>query len=187
MAPGRLWSAAVLTVLAAPSPALAEDAPDEPRWYGAPLVAADMAAFALVTGGVVTAFSEDSSPTGALLLSGATIYAFDGLIVHAANGELGKGFGSLGMRAGSVGVGFTLGGAVGMIGSRGCTEALCGLGAFFGGGIIGAGVGMLTASVIDNAALAYKRPIVPDEPTFLVTPTVDPHRGFAGLDLRGTW
>jgi hypothetical protein len=63
---------------------------------------------------------------------------------------------------------------------------MCGLGAVIGG-IFGFGVGMVLASIVDIAGLAYEDDPAASKPQFALAPQVDPKRGTAGLSLVGSW
>ncbi|WP_437632783.1 hypothetical protein [Sorangium sp. So ce854] len=74
--------------------------------------------------------------------------ALGGPVTHWANGNVGKGFISLGLTAGCTIGGGMVGGLLGAASDE--------LYAAAGGLVIGAGLGLLTASIIDIAALEYE-------------------------------
>jgi hypothetical protein len=128
----------------------------EEVWYGYQILLADGASLGCVLLGAGT----DSSGLPAL---GGVGYVFGGPIVHFAHGEVGRGFGSLGLRVGLpvlgvlVGVGGTSddSGPDSPDGSAGGQEGLA-------AAAVGAMIGMVGAVVLDSAALAYEQ--VPVDP-----------------------
>ena len=124
--------------------------PDEAdrRWYGWQIILTDGAAIASV------AMAAHGSGWGDL---GLTLYLGGGPVVHFAHGNAAKGAGSLALRVavplGSALVGGLLGALVGGSPS-GCSGFFCPSPAEIG---IGAGVllGLLGASIVDIAVLAY--------------------------------
>ena len=193
-----------IVILTAPTIAAAKGDPASPdyepetphseparrQWYGAPLVVADAAAFAVAAGGFGIAMRSGAHPEvpEAMLLVGSAVYAFDGAVIHGIHGDADKALGSVLLRvlvapaAGFVGGLIGAGAGAGCVGSENCDigYALWGFG-------IGAGTGMVAASVIDNALLAYKHPANAGERTLLITPVIDPRGGIAGLGVSGTW
>jgi hypothetical protein len=174
------------------------------QWYGLPLAIADLGAIGTTAAGFGIWVSDPSLshlPGWPVLFTGLGAYALDGMIVHAANGEIGKGFGSLGMRVGMpalAGVTGVFVAGLGLAAAGGChsqhvaPEDYCALDYLGWGFFIGVGAGMVAASVIDNTLLAYKNPAdkppaEPGRPTVSLAPVVDPRRGVAGLGLNGTW
>jgi hypothetical protein len=149
------------------------------RWYGAPLVLTDAAAFVLIGTGI--------AGREGLTLMGATLYGLDGFAVHAANGEPGKGFGSLGLRLGSPCVGAATGALIGLAASNGCQGDWCGVEGLVAGSLLGFGAGMVAASIIDISVLAYKRPSSPTATAFAIAPFVDPTGKVGGLHVQGMW
>jgi hypothetical protein len=85
--------------------------------------------------------------------TGLSGFAFGGPIVHWAHGHVGKGFGALGLNVGLTSVGGLVG--VAAICSGGCNGEWSGLTQLFGF-VIGGGVGLLSANIIDVAALSYE-------------------------------
>jgi hypothetical protein len=193
-----------VAILTAPAVAAAKGDPASPdyepetphseparrQWYGAPLVLADAGAFALIAGGLGLSMRPGIRPEvpGAMLITGGVVYAFDGAVVHGIHGEADKALGSVLLRvlvaptAGFVGGLIGAGAGAGCVGSENCS-----IGYTIWGFVIGAGTGMVAASVIDNAVLAYKNPANAGERTLLIAPVIDPRGGIAGLGVSGTW
>ena len=140
-----------------PSRGAATPATTEHRtWYGGGIVAIDVLALTLPFVGLSS--SSGGLETG-LLGASAMGYVFGGPIVHAANGASGGVVGgSFALRLGLPLVGVLLGVAAGGPADASCEargEQLCGF-ATVAYGAIGMAVGMVAASVIDVAALAWK-------------------------------
>ncbi len=139
---GRGVSAISLAVvLITPRPARADE------WYGYQTLAADGAATGLLLGAVA---SHREVSKGFFVLS-ATTYLVASPVIHAANGQGGVALGALGLRvAAPVSLGL-LGLAIGA-----ASDTRGNWGAPLLGGVIGVGLGVITAMVIDTAALARK-------------------------------
>ena len=112
----------------------------------------------VVDGGVLVASAglgaANGSAGGVLLVTG---YLFGGPIVHWSHGQIGRGFASFGIRVGAPLVLGTLG-YVAFSGDRtsnGWAGAI--------GFVLGFGFGVLSAIVIDAAALAYEKVETPDD------------------------
>jgi hypothetical protein len=154
---------------AAPAP------PTESRWYGWQVLLVDAAA---VTAGAAT----QQLP---IFLA---MYALGPPIVHAGHARLGAAAGSLALR---VGLPLVTGGVVYALLDERCgpgSGEWCGLGAVVFG-LIGAGAGMITASVIDITAISHDSvPVPPRRKAFTFTPSarVDP-RGDVSIGAFGTF
>jgi hypothetical protein len=145
--------------------------PRAKRWYGGYTLATDGAAVALALGGA--ALDRD----GELLLVGSVgAYLLGGPIVHLAHGNPGRSLLSLGMRAGLPVTLAFLG-----VAAEGCGEGhdFCG----YGGALIGFGVGLVSAVVIDAAAIARDEV----EPTPAIAPALGVSREGAWLGATGTF
>ncbi|KYF77583.1 hypothetical protein BE11_12735 [Sorangium cellulosum] len=94
---------------------------------------------------VPIAVATDSEGLALVSFSGA---ALGGPVTHWANGNLGKGFISLGLNAGCT----FGGGMIGMLLGSASDEPFAALGAL----VLGGGLGLLTANVIDIAVLEYE-------------------------------
>lgn len=133
---------AVLTlgvVLTQAAPAHADE------WYGYQTLAADGAATGLLFGAIVT---HRKLSTTFFALSAAT-YLIASPVIHGANEEPGRALGALGLRvAAPVSLGF-LGLIVGA-----ASDTHGNWGVPLAGGMIGLGLGIITAMAIDAAALA---------------------------------
>lgn len=151
----------VLRVGRAPAAPTAAESPASPlqkrthsHWYGWQTLMVD--GVSLLVMPVVAAKAESTSALY-LVVGG---YALGGPVVHLAHGEIGRAAGSLGLR---VAMPF-LGALAGVMvqgdcrGDFGCIS----------GAIIGGGLGVVAAVVIDSAVLAYER--VEDEPAVAKTP-----------------
>jgi hypothetical protein len=124
------------------------------EWYGWQTLAVDVGAVALA--GIAT---RQGSASLAYLAIGS--YALAAPIVHFAHGEGGRGGGSLGLRLGlPILVGFALSQAE----QSNCSGEFCGL----GGLVVGAGLGVLTAIVLDASALAWHRRRLPVQPVVAI-------------------
>lgn len=124
-------------------------------WYGWQNLLVDGAGqtSAIALGVIMAGRDGGASAMG----TGLATYVLGGPIVHFAHGNVGKGFGSLALRAGLPASG-ALAGAV--IELRSCGgESFCGL----SGGFFGLAVGTVGAIVLDASVLAYKK--VPPEST----------------------
>lgn len=139
---------AVLTlgvVLTEAAPARADD------WYGYQTLAADGAATGLLVGAILT--HKNVSKT--LFALSAATYLIASPVIHGANEEPGKALGALGLRvAAPVSLGF-----LGIIAGA-ASDSHGNWGAPLAGGVIGFGLGIITAMAIDAAALARR-----DSPT----------------------
>jgi hypothetical protein len=185
-------------LLPAPSYA-AEPAQSQPGdWYGWQILVIDVAdaavfaATAAVTLGNSQWMGQDlGAPLG---VTGAVFYVAGGPTVHLAHGHVGRAAISVALRVGTPLVFGLIGAAIGAVlyqpsrcppPSPGCycddSEDPGSLGEAFAGMIVGAGVGVLTASAIDIAILAREpasgEPANPSEhsaqlwPSLVVLPT----------------
>jgi hypothetical protein len=154
---------------ASPQPRLTKE-----HWYGGQTLAADGAALALVVAGI-------GLQSGGLTLFGATAYLGGGPIVHWAHGHVGMGFADLGIRAGLPFAGLFVGAMAGAVIFRndGVYGSLLAGAVGFLGGIVG-------ASVIDSAALAYEDVPVRPVTSLHIAPTVGVEREPRGGGSRTT-
>ena len=157
------------------------------KWYGWQTLLVD--ASTLTTGILVAAASEgDAGGLGASIALGG--YALGGPIVHWANGQVGKGFASLGLRLGAPLVGGLTGFALGAAGDSGCRDFCLGAAV---GATLGVIAGGIAAVVVDSAVLARKQVVVTDgharRPTVQWAPTggYDAKRQAATLGVSGTF
>lgn len=137
------WVSAVslAVTLITSSPARADE------WYGYQTLAADGVATGLVVGAIAT--HGDVSKTFFAL--SASTYIIASPVIHAANERGGAAVGALGLRLGAP-VSFGLLGLV--VGAA--SDSHANWGAPLLGGLIGVGLGVITAMVIDAAVLARK-------------------------------
>jgi hypothetical protein len=157
------------SIAAAPSDA---SPPRATRWYGAYTLATDGAALGLALGGAALDRNGE-----ALLAASVGGYLLGGPIVHLAHGNPGRSLLSLGTRAGLPVVLAFAGVAV-----AGCGEGdgdFCG----YGQALLGFGVGMVGAVVIDAAAIARDEV----EPTPALAPALSVSRQAAWLGATGVF
>jgi hypothetical protein len=164
---------------------LAEKAPS-PRssWYGYQTFSADATAAALT----LVAFQTNS---GAASWGAIGVYLLGAPAVHAAHGRPLAVVGSLGLRIGVPLLVSALGAATADCSTRVVNDDNC----TFGPSIVGLGVGIVMAAIIDSAAIAWSRPspAVPDRPApspapwsiRLLAPSPVPLRGGGGLAFGG--
>jgi len=157
-------------------------------WYGDSVLIADLSALGLGALSLAAATSggsnEDLSlPAG---LAALATYLAGGPIIHAARGNCGNMGNSIALRLLTPLGGALVGAGLGAASVSGCSGDFCGLGAAVGG-IFGFGGGMILASAIDIAAVAYDSPPNPQQPQVTLLPTVDTRQGGVGLNLVGTW
>jgi hypothetical protein len=113
--------------------------------------------------------------------------------VHWGHGNVAKGFGSLGLNFGLTAGGGLLGAAVACA-SAGCDGEFGALAGFVGA-MLGGGVGLLAANIIDVAALAYDEPKRSYEaaararrrPSLELVPSVAVAPGQARIGLAGAY
>lgn len=165
------------------SPAPEFSVPSNKSWYGWQTW--------LVFGGssllMAASATRAVAVTTPLSLGGFTL---GGPIVHWAHGNVSKGFMSLGLNIGGLALGYALG--AGMACAVRCEERLFTVPGL--GPVIGSGVGLLTASIIDATVLAYGPPEPPRESaragqrrSLALLPTLDIGKGRASLGLAGTF
>jgi hypothetical protein len=181
----------------APAPPLvapAANAASRSEWYGAPIIIADgVSTLVASVGGVATG--------GVLTLVGAGTFLLVPPIIHWARGNVAKGFGSLGLRVGMPSGGTLLGGLVGLVASGNCRGEFCGAAGLVLGGLIGGGLGIIGASVVDSAVLAHDsggqdEPLPPtpsptnrqaQKPSFTLQPGATWEKGGGRVFLGGTF
>jgi hypothetical protein len=173
--PSTLVTAASVLVLAVslllPRLAAAEEpppdeAPTESHWYGAPILAADAAAFGLVY--VASQYDDDGNDVAqGVELLGLSALVANGAIGHGMNGHGGRAAESLALRLGLPLLGMALARSTCDAGpSEDCNDS----------GMSGAALGLFTAIVFDDLLLA-----VDDRPV-----EASPSRGLQlGLAPRG--
>jgi hypothetical protein len=156
-------------------------------WYGwQTLTSLGVSSTFLVLSFPVTSAAGVTLP---LALGGAVL---GGPIVHWANGNVGKGFISLGMNVGAGALGAVIGAGLWCRegGCRGHVGGWEGLGA----SMIGAGIGVVVSNIVDASALAYGRRRVrldetatPTRPAIALLPTLDIQQGRASAGVMGTF
>jgi len=150
----RFAASAALVLLLAPSTAHAERRVAS-EWYGWQTLSFDAAAITSL--GVAARVRTNDEVYGYLALF---LYTFGGPTVHWGHGNVGRGFGSLGVR---VGAPIVLGAA--MCGAAGGDGWDC-----LGGWAFGAFLGVTAASAIDAGALAYDEVELPSHGSIRLRP-----------------
>jgi hypothetical protein len=120
---------------------------------------------------------------------GTAGFTLGGPIVHWANGNVGKGFMSFGINVGAFALTSVLVGGV-WCAAGGCSDEegyLDGIGP----GLMGGGIGLVAATIVDLSVLAYRprrtpSDALPRRPTALL-PTLDIRRARASVGLMGTF
>ncbi|HRG97644.1 MAG TPA: hypothetical protein PLR99_15420 [Polyangiaceae bacterium] len=135
-----VWGAS-LGVLVTSSPARADE------WYGYQTIGGDVVATTLLLSSAAT----DNTPRKVLFVASASTYLLASPVIHAAHERGGAAIGAVGLR---VFAPLTLG-LLGLVVGAGSSKS-GNWGAPLAGGFIGFGLGVLTAMVIDAAALARK-------------------------------
>jgi hypothetical protein len=129
----------------------------EETWYGGETLAADGAAFALALAGGATLQAPAVSTAFAIVSLGT--YVLGGPIVHGSHGRGGAAVGDFLMRLAVPITGALLGAAVGSALSPASASTCEGdgpCGGGLGGAVIGLGLGIVTASIVDATVLAYE-------------------------------
>lgn len=147
------------------APAVVAESPSatpasERNWYGWQILLTAGGAHALIWGTFLVHPSVGDQPVFPIFMLGISGVALGGPIVHWAHGNVGKGFGSLGL---NVGLPLVLGGA-GLVAGMGSLEGA------FRGLLVGAVFGTITASIVDVAVLAYE----PGAPDHAESPEAEP-------------
>jgi hypothetical protein len=140
------------------------------HWYGWQNLGVDLAATAILAGGV-------ASENKGLLVAGAGVYAFGSPLVHFSRGHVGRGVGSLALRVGAPLLTGLLTEASIDCDNNNCDGAEY-LMPFVTGGMVAIG-----AALLDDVAFTFER-----EPARTWTPVVTPvaHGGMT-LGLAGTF
>jgi hypothetical protein len=111
---------------------------------------------------IALTFAAASAESGEMATIAGLGYLFAPSVVHFAHGNIGAGFGSMGLRAGLPLGGFLTGFVLG----AGLASGESGAGwVGLGVGLIGFGLGMVGAIVLDTALLAYEKKQVVATPT----------------------
>lgn len=135
-----VWGASLGAVLVTSRPARADE------WYGYQTIGADVVATTLL----VSSAATDDTPRKVLFVASASTYLLASPVIHAAHDRGGAAIGAVGLR---VFAPLSLG-LLGLLVGAGADGN--NWGAPLAGGFIGLGLGVLTAMVIDAAALARK-------------------------------
>ena len=155
--------------------------PLEREWYGWQGLVFDAAAIGIFVGGWAV---DDGTIVGA----GWFTYVLGAPITHWAHGNVGRGFGDIGMRVGIPVAGFLVGGLFGFGAGVGGNGKFKDLGPHSNGPVVGAVVGGAIATVamsaLDAFVFAYTKPRPAEQASWLTwQPTLDlrPGRGTAGV------
>src|ERR1019366_8653781 len=183
MRPGPFSLALVLVLAMSPVAAMANELPSGPpppmspdptpapardKWYGGPILAADLASAAMWGLAYGSATSGGSASHGyaiplAVLASAA--YVIPSPIVHALHGHGWRAVGGVALRLALPTAGMFVGGGVGVATCKPANDPSghndCGLDGFFTGVLAGGVVTVLGAMAIDDAVLAWEPPDVP--------------------------
>ncbi|MBX3208538.1 MAG: hypothetical protein KF764_26130 [Labilithrix sp.] len=181
---------------AAPPPPVAPK-PEQPQyekvWYGYQTLIADAASFSLLVGGI-------AARSGGVTTAGYLGFLLATPIVHMAHGNIGPGFGSIGLRLLVPLIGLGVGAIAGVIiGSSQGSGAFDRFGNGANGAVTGAVIGGLIAAggcvAIDAGGLAYTKERVDDRavsltrrrpaPWFTLAPSVDVRRDRASFGVAG--
>jgi hypothetical protein len=158
----------------------------EKVWYGYQTLIADAISIPLFAVGATT-------KTDGLTGAGYVGFALGAPVIHWVHGNVGKGFGSLGIRVGAPPT-LALFGALGGViadGGRGNTGDSALTGAW-----VGVGIGVAAAVVVDAAGFAYTKELVEPSTTptakarengFAFSPTFDVRKDHATLGVAGTF
>jgi hypothetical protein len=166
-------------------------APPQIEWYVWQTMASDLTAISLLALSSGIENKHENASTLAAVV-GVGFYALGAPLVHAANGQVGKGFGSLGLRLGAPLVGVLGGLATGAASCPGeprpdelpggsgssnlCPVAHAALGFL---------LGSVTAIVVDASVLAKKEVLA--RPAVSFAPFVVPTSGGSSLGLAGSF
>ena len=153
------------------APKLPHEQPLESRWYGWQTLLVDGAA-------IGTLFAAAGTESSELAILGVGTFYLGAPIVHFTHGNVGRGFGSLGLRVGAP----LIVGAIGA-GSADCNRdhEFCGFAEFAAGVAVGAAL----AVVVDAVALAYDSQPQP-ETGLRLSPSFGLHRNGGQIVLRGS-
>jgi hypothetical protein len=157
------------------------DAPSMRRWYGYEIVISDFFGASLLATGLLSyrpcSFTltdncnmSSSLVSAAVVVSGATVYAFGGPSLHAGHGQWGKAGASLALRLLPVAAGNV---ASDSVDTEGVIPLL----------VLG---GMASAMVVDSAVLGYET-VSTDASKVTLAPTYDPQSRSAALVMGGTF
>jgi hypothetical protein len=189
------------TTQPAPAPAPTTEPTPAPKplpqyekvWYGYQTLIADAASFGLFAAGL-------SVRSGGLVAAGYTGFVLGTPIVHMVHGNVGPGFGSIGLRLLMPLIGLGVGAIVGVIasgtsGSGSFDRFADGANGAVNGAVIGGIIGAAGCSLIDAAGFAYTKEriddraatIAPRRPAraFTFTPTLALQRGFTSVGVVG--
>jgi hypothetical protein len=160
-------------------------APPQIEWYVWQTMASDLTAISLLA---LSSGIENKHKNASTLaaLAGVGFYVFGAPLVHAANGQVGKGFGSLGLRVGAPVVG-VLGGLA--TGAAACPDErpgeanthICPI----GHAALGFLLGSVTAMLVDASVLAKKEVLA--RPAVSFAPFVVPTSGGSSFGLAGSF
>ena len=185
------------TTTPAPTPAPAPPKYEQPQyekvWYGYQTLIADGISFGTLIGGI-------ASRSAGVTTAGYLGFLFVTPIVHMVHGNIGPGFGSIGIRLFmplvSMGIGAIAGLVVGGTGGSGSFDHFArGANGAVNGAVIGGLVGVGACVAIDAGGFAYTKERVDDhgisrgprrpQPWFTLAPSVDVQKDRAALGVVG--
>lgn len=180
---------AAIPVLTPARPEQSQPVRYEKVWYGWQGLISDGVAFTLTLGG---GFAQ----TRSVLTMGIITFVLGTPIVHMAHAEIGRGFGSMGMRVLLPLVGAGIGAIAGLVSVSGSKDATSDAGDAAGtGAIVGSLVAGAGCAIIDAFALGYKSQKVEQEvtsrprrgPSFTLSPSIDVRRDRAEIGVGGSF
>ncbi len=180
----------------APAPAPRVEAPQyEKVWYGYQTLIADGLSFGTLVGGI-------GARSGAVTTGGYLGFLFVTPIIHMVHGNVGPGFGSIGIRfllpLMSLGVGAIAGLIIGGTSGDGDFARFAnGANGIVNGAVIGGLIGVAGCVAIDAAGFAYKKERVDDrsitrgprrpQPWFTLAPSLDVQKDRAAFGVAGVF
>ncbi len=165
--------------------------PPPDGWYGWQTLLVDGSSIAVTLAGAAWASAAPGNGTGpdVMLLHGAGGFALGGPIVHLSHGHPWRALGDLGLRLGAVVGGGILGLFIGGAAAGSCSNSDVGcLPQAVAGGLVFAGLGVVTASAVDAAVFSYDRsPLPPPAPLFTLSPSFLMLKDGGAVGVRGTF
>jgi hypothetical protein len=176
----------------APLPAKVEAPQYEKVWYGYQTLIADGISFGTLVGGI-------ASRSGGVITAGYLGFLFVTPIIHMVHGNVGPGFGSIGIRfllpLMSLGVGAIAGLITGGSSGGGFDKFANGASGAVNGAVIGGLIGVAGCVAIDAAGFAYRKERVDSrsitrgprrpQPWFTLAPSLDVQRDRAAFGVAG--
>jgi hypothetical protein len=175
---------------------LPEPAKTERRWYGAPMLAIDGVTFAIalvgtglfVDGATKTApgdYRNEKDDGGVIVVISGAVYAFSGPFAHGDHDHWGMAFASFGLRTTLPCLAFLAGAGFGAL-----TDAPNHYSGAVEGAVIGFGIGVLGAFLLDDLLLA-RDTVAPaateHSSAFQILPTFAPIKNGASVGVIGVF